>query len=147
MASAKQGHSQVSALFAADLARAKQEVQRDSPSPKNKRAETWRRRCGRGPLTSCGPRSYRSTRLTPNIVDVVVRAPWAARKFEPGQFFRLQNLETHAKVVAGSRLSMEGHRADGADSDKEREACRSSCWKWAAARACVSGLCRASRWW
>ena len=32
-------------------------------------------------------------RLTPTIVEVVVRAPAAARNFQPGQFFRLQNLE------------------------------------------------------
>ena len=32
-------------------------------------------------------------RLTPTIVEVVVRAPAAVRNFEPGQFFRLQNLE------------------------------------------------------
>ena len=33
-------------------------------------------------------------RLTPNIVEVVVRAPMAARAFQPGQFYRLQNFET-----------------------------------------------------
>ena len=35
-------------------------------------------------------------RLTPNIVEVVVRAPIAARAFQPGQFYRLQNYETLA---------------------------------------------------
>src|SRR6185295_1701534 len=29
-------------------------------------------------------------RLTPNIVEVVVRAPFAAQHFHPGQFYRLQ---------------------------------------------------------
>ena len=33
-------------------------------------------------------------RLTPTIVEVVVRAPMAARAFQPGQFYRLQNYET-----------------------------------------------------
>ena len=33
-------------------------------------------------------------RLTPTIVEVIVRAPLAAREFKPGQFFRLQNYET-----------------------------------------------------
>ena len=33
-------------------------------------------------------------RLTPNIVEVVVRAPIAARAFKPGQFYRLQNFES-----------------------------------------------------
>ena len=35
-------------------------------------------------------------RLTPNIVEVIVRAPIAARAFQPGQFYRLQNYETLA---------------------------------------------------
>ena len=36
-------------------------------------------------------------RLTPTIVEVVVRAPMAARAFKPGQFYRLQNYETLAQ--------------------------------------------------
>ncbi len=39
-------------------------------------------------------------RLTPNIVEVVVRAPIAARAFKPGQFYRLQNFE--ALLLAGA---------------------------------------------
>ena len=39
-------------------------------------------------------------RLTPNIVEVVVRAPIAARAFKPGQFYRLQNFES---LAAGRR--------------------------------------------
>ena len=35
----------------------------------------------------------RVDRLTPTIVEVVVEAPAAARNFEPGQFYRLQNYE------------------------------------------------------
>ena len=35
-------------------------------------------------------------RLTPNIVEIVVRAPIAARAFQPGQFYRLQNYESLA---------------------------------------------------
>ena len=35
-------------------------------------------------------------RLTPTIVEVVLRAPVAARRFEPGQFYRLQNFEALA---------------------------------------------------
>ena len=35
-------------------------------------------------------------RLTPTIVEVVVRAPAAARAFRPGQFYRLQNYEVLA---------------------------------------------------
>ena len=119
MASAKQGHSQVSALFAADLARAKQEVQRDSPSEEQTRRDLAWQALRTRLFDELRAQVVSVERLTPNIVDVRVRAPWAARKFEPGQFFRLQNFETHAKVVAGSRLSMEGIALTGADSDKE----------------------------
>ncbi|MCU1288866.1 MAG: Glutamate synthase small chain [Acidobacteria bacterium] len=59
-------------------------------------------------------------RLTPTIVDVVVRAPLQARKFEPGQFYRLQNFETSAPVVAGKRLMMEGLALTGAWVDEEK---------------------------
>ena len=40
----------------------------------------------------------RIERLTPTIVEVVVRAPAAARHFEPGQFFRLQNFEALSPI-------------------------------------------------
>jgi NAD(P)H-flavin reductase len=56
----------------------------------------------------------RVTRLTPTIVELVVRAPAAARAFRPGQFFRLQNYEGHAAQACGSRLAMEGLALTGA---------------------------------
>jgi NADPH-dependent glutamate synthase beta subunit-like oxidoreductase/NAD(P)H-flavin reductase len=59
-------------------------------------------------------------RLTPTIVDVVVKAPLQARKFEPGQFYRLQNFETTAPVIDGSRLLMEGLALTGAWVDEEK---------------------------
>jgi len=59
-------------------------------------------------------------RLTPTIVDVIVKAPLQARKFEPGQFYRLQNFETTAPVVAGKRLMMEGLALTGAWVDREK---------------------------
>src|ERR1051325_885990 len=46
-------------------------------------------------------------RLTPKIVEVVVKAPMAARAFQPGQFYRLQNYEAHAQKVDGTTLAME----------------------------------------
>ena len=58
-------------------------------------------------------------RLTPTIVDVILRAPAAARKFEPGQFYRLQNFETLAAVKSGTRMQMEGLALTGAWVDKE----------------------------
>ncbi len=53
-------------------------------------------------------------RLTPNIVEVIIRAPRAAQSFRPGQFYRLQNYETHALEVDGTRLAMEGLALTGA---------------------------------
>jgi NADPH-dependent glutamate synthase beta subunit-like oxidoreductase/NAD(P)H-flavin reductase len=59
-------------------------------------------------------------RLTPNIVEVIVRAPLAARRFQPGQFYRLQNYETLARQIDGTRLAMEGLALTGAWVDRER---------------------------
>ena len=59
-------------------------------------------------------------RLTPLIVEVVVRAPLAARRFRPGQFYRLQNFETLAPRADGSLLAMEGLALTGAWVDRER---------------------------
>ena len=59
-------------------------------------------------------------RLTPNIVEVVVHAPQAARKFRPGQFYRLQNFESLAKTVDGTRLAMEGLALTGAWVDRDK---------------------------
>jgi len=59
-------------------------------------------------------------RLTPTIVEVIVRAPAAARRFQPGQFYRLQNYETLAPVVDGTRMQMEGLALTGAWVDRER---------------------------
>src|SRR5262249_35903106 len=44
-------------------------------------------------------------RLTPNIVEVIVEAPTAARAFHPGQFYRLQNFETLAPHSNGTVLA------------------------------------------
>jgi NAD(P)H-flavin reductase len=68
-------------------------------------------------------------RLTPTIVEVVVRAPAAARAFRPGQFYRLQNYEMHAARIAeagpdggsvATVLTMEGLAMTGAWTDPQR---------------------------
>lgn len=59
-------------------------------------------------------------RLTPNIVEVVVRAPLAARRFRPGQFYRLQNFETYALRACDTHLAMEGLALTGAWVDRGR---------------------------
>ncbi|CCQ74712.1 FAD-dependent oxidoreductase [Magnetospira sp. QH-2] len=53
-------------------------------------------------------------RLTPTIIEVILKAPGAARRFKPGQFFRLQNFEAHAIASMDTRLAMEGIALTGA---------------------------------
>ena len=69
-------------------------------------------------------RVHAVNRLTPTIVEVVIHAPLAARAFEPGQFYRLQNFEAYApKVAHGGRktvLAMEGLAMTGAWVDKAK---------------------------
>src|SRR5581483_6066853 len=59
-------------------------------------------------------------RLTRTIVEIVVHAPLAARKFQPGQFYRLQNFETDSKIIGSTRLAMEGLALTGAWTDPEK---------------------------
>ena len=59
------------------------------------------------------------SRLTPKIVEIVIRAPAAARNFQPGQFYRLQNFERHALRANNTILAMEGLAFTGAWVDRE----------------------------
>ena len=61
-------------------------------------------------------------RLTPTIIEVVIRAPAAAVAFRPGQFYRLQNFEVLAACddepgIGRTVLSMEGLAMTGAWTD------------------------------
>jgi NADPH-dependent glutamate synthase beta subunit-like oxidoreductase/NAD(P)H-flavin reductase len=59
-------------------------------------------------------------RLTPNIIEIMVKAPLAARQFQAGQFYRLQNYEANALKIANTTLAMEGLALTGAWVDKEQ---------------------------
>jgi NAD(P)H-flavin reductase len=67
---------------------------------------------------------YLVKRLTPNILEIIIHAPLAARKFEPGQFYRLQNFESLARHIEfdgiRTRMSMEGLALTGAWVDREQ---------------------------
>src|SRR5579862_995488 len=63
---------------------------------------------------------HRVDRLTPKIVEVIVHAPFAAKQFNPGQFYRLQNFESLAASPEGTRLAMEGLALTGAWVDKAK---------------------------
>jgi len=65
-------------------------------------------------------RVHAVNRLTSNIIEVVAHAPLAARQFQPGQFYRLQNFETNALRTNDTRLAMEGMAMTGAWTDKEK---------------------------
>ncbi|MBL8688976.1 MAG: FAD-dependent oxidoreductase [Rhodospirillaceae bacterium] len=58
-------------------------------------------------------------RLTPNIVEIVIKAPFAAEAFHPGQFYRLQNYESKARRADSTLLTMEGLAVTGASVDRE----------------------------
>lgn len=56
--------------------------------------------------------------LVPGINEIVIRAPLAARRYQAGQFFRLQNFEANAIRVNGTALAMEGVALTGAWVDR-----------------------------
>jgi len=103
MASAKQGYPVVSRMLA------RQRPSQVSPAALIARLNEELR-----------PTVQEVNRLTPSIVEVVVRAPMAARAFAPGQFYRLQNYETLSRDADGTRLAKEGLALTGAAVDRER---------------------------
>ena len=112
MASAKDGYPEVVRIFQRQLSTIDPKKQAD-------RDAAWRslsRLCDDELIATV----HDVIRLTPTIVEVVVRAPRAARKFNPGQFYRLQNFELDAPVVEGTRLVTEGMALTGAWVDKEK---------------------------
>jgi NADPH-dependent glutamate synthase beta subunit-like oxidoreductase/NAD(P)H-flavin reductase len=112
MASAKDGYPHVKAIFARDLA----QLEREPQAARDARLRDLFARLD----DDFRAVVHEVRRLTPTIIDVVVRAPAAARKFEPGQFYRLQNFEARSPVVEGTRLAMEGMALTGAWVDKEK---------------------------
>ena len=110
MGGAKQGYPVVTRMLA------------KLPAPRRSPA----RDPGRGQRRTGAPRCVRVDRLTPTIVEVVVEAPAAARNFQPGQFYRLQNYEArsqegrrhaahHGRPGADRRLGRQGEGPGVAD--------------------------------
>lgn len=116
MASAKDGFPHIVKLFARELAAL-------DASAQPQRDVAWERLCARldHELSAV---VEDVVRLTPTIVEVIVKAPAAARHFHPGQFYRLQNYESVTRrVTKGGQtvpLLMEGIALTGAWVDKER---------------------------
>ncbi|MGZ4969335.1 MAG: pyridine nucleotide-disulfide oxidoreductase [Methylobacter sp.] len=112
MASAKNGYPHVVKLFEKELAQLNpaQQAERDTALKA---------------LFARLDEAFKATivainRLTPTIIEVVVKAPMAAEKFQPGQFYRVQNYEAFAPVVEGTMLAAEGLALTGAEVDKEK---------------------------
>jgi NADPH-dependent glutamate synthase beta subunit-like oxidoreductase/NAD(P)H-flavin reductase len=57
--------------------------------------------------------------LAEKIVELTLHAPFAARQFKPGQFFRLQNFERLAPKFHKTIFAMEGLALTGASADPE----------------------------
>jgi NADPH-dependent glutamate synthase beta subunit-like oxidoreductase/NAD(P)H-flavin reductase len=112
MASAKHGFPQVRQLFARELASL-------DPARQNDRDRAWTHLIARLDAELLATVED-VVRLTPTIVEVIVKAPAAARHFRPGQFYRLQNYESVTQRVGTTPLLMEGVALTGAWVDKER---------------------------
>ncbi|OJH40954.1 FAD-dependent oxidoreductase [Cystobacter ferrugineus] len=115
MASAKDGYPEVARLYAKEVAA----LDFDDELAQARRDEKLAAHFGKLDEALLA-RVVTVNRLTPTIVEVVVKAPFAAQHFEPGQFYRLQNFERTATVVDGVRLTMEGLALTGAWVDKEK---------------------------
>ena len=112
MASAKDGYPYVAALFEQDIARLDPAMQ----PQRNTNLHTMQQLLD----DAFNARIVAVNRLTPTIIEVIVHAPLAAKKFFPGQFYRVQNYETLAPVKKGTVLASEGVALTGAWVDKEQ---------------------------
>lgn len=112
MASAKDGYPYVANLFAAERAALQAEEQGAR--------DTALVQFFAGLDDRLIARVVEVNRLTPTIIEVIARAPYAARRFEPGQFYRVQNLEAFAATAGDTRLATEGLALTGAWVDKEQ---------------------------
>jgi NADPH-dependent glutamate synthase beta subunit-like oxidoreductase/NAD(P)H-flavin reductase len=112
MASARFGYQEIARLFEREVAAQDLEEQAE-------RENAWVRFAE---VLEDGLRAVvvDAIRLADRIVEVIVRAPLAARNFRPGQFYRVQNYEGTAEVVEGIRLTMEGLALTGAWTDAAR---------------------------
>jgi NADPH-dependent glutamate synthase beta subunit-like oxidoreductase/NAD(P)H-flavin reductase len=118
MASARDGAPRIRELFA-------DEIDRLDPAGQPERDRAWDALAARTD-DLLRARVVEVIRLTPTIVEVVVRAPQAARNFRPGQFYRLQNYEAFAPALPegagapGSPALIEPCALTGASVDREK---------------------------
>ena len=112
MASAKDGYPYIVKLFATELAK----LDPNQQTQRNQQLRSLQQRLDATFLAHV----VAINRLTPTIIEVVVKAPAAAKNFNPGQFYRVQNFEALAPVKEGTVLAAEGLALTGAWVDKEQ---------------------------
>ncbi len=112
MASAKDGYPYITKLFEKDLADLDSNQQSDRDTKLKHLFSTMDKE-----LTAT---IVAINRLTPTIIELVVKAPKQAEKFQPGQFYRVQNFEAYAPTIDGTVLAAEGLALTGAEVDKEK---------------------------
>ena len=111
MASAKNGYPYIVKLFEQDLAILKSS---DQPARDAKLKNLFAHLDDMFKATIVAV-----NRLTPTIIEVIVKAPMAAAKFKPGQFYRVQNFEAYAPTVENTVLAAEGLALTGAEVNAE----------------------------
>ncbi len=112
MASAKDGYPCIVRLFEAEIAA----LDAAGQGKRDQDLQQFFRRLDEQLLASV----FEVRRLTPTIVECLVKAPMQARKFEPGQFYRVQNYQALSPTTQGTLLNSEGLALTGAWVDKER---------------------------
>jgi NADPH-dependent glutamate synthase beta subunit-like oxidoreductase/NAD(P)H-flavin reductase len=105
MASAKHGYERVAEIFAGETSAGNEKIFESLVQTLDEQLRAY---------------VVEVKRLTPTIVDVIVKAPLQAKKFQPGQFYRLQNFESTAPIIDGKRMMMEGLALTGAWVDEEK---------------------------
>lgn len=112
MASAKDGYPYVTKLFEREIS----DLEPANQTKRDNNLQSMQEKLD----DAFKARIVEVNRLTPTIIEVIVRAPLAAKKFCPGQFYRVQNFETLAPVKKGTVLVSEGVALTGAWVDKEK---------------------------
>ncbi|MGH8553222.1 MAG: pyridine nucleotide-disulfide oxidoreductase, partial [Methylococcales bacterium] len=112
MASAKDGYPYVTRLFEKDIAALRVEDQ----AARDRALQSFFDNLDNRLLATV----QEVKRLTPTIIEVIVRAPLQAERFYPGQFYRVQNFEACSKVIGDTVLATEGLALTGAWVDKEK---------------------------
>ena len=114
LASAKDGYEKVVEIFEKDTSSLNYD--HDSVSARELKFRNLISNLDRGLIATV----EKVIRLTPSIIEIIIKAPFAVKKFHPGQFYRLQNYETNAMHMNGNVLTMEGLAMTGSLTDTEK---------------------------